>query len=962
MERNRRRRLVFESSTGGLRSFLQGGSTTPDSSLEGPRIRYHSAESGHAAGVSGRNAFQGRNRGRKGSLVTRFLLPHVSGSQEEREVPTCNQSAFVEPIDRGAHVQNGDSLVHLGSSVSRRLGHFIGPDRWLLPRSHGNLVSEIPPVCRQRQDLPIQSPAVRSGHSPKSIYQDLGSACRLSTLSGHSVPQISRRLSGQSSHSTPASHLGSHGHCHHHGHGLTHQHSEVIVEAHTRLHLHWSQVSGIYGVDDPTFRQDREDHDGNRADHNPRPCSSPVLAVSSGSSRIGREAGAFGQTISQTHPDLPTLSVQLPGGPSDSPCESRLQVHAVPSMVVKPAEPVQRPASGSILPRSDHFHGLVHDSMGSPCCGSDVFRDVVKPGETEVYKPTRAAGSDQGYRGSSPVLPREKVDDCHRQLDHGVLHQQTRRHALLTDVGVDSATLSPRSSSRHDAQSQTYSRSSKQTRRRTQQISTGSQHRVDSVSIGMQTSPGSVGFSVRRPDGDSPHNSPSGICFSIPGPEGLGSRQSVLRLERDGRVHLSAMAHDCSRPSETPETGVRGHGHSTMLAKSTVVSGSTRVASGASASVTSVSRAAVHASQSSTSRKRRSIVPARVQAVVDSTNEAGFSIPVLERISRGGRVFSTETQYNSRWSTFSFWCDDRKISPCLASAAELADFLLDIFSQGKSYSTLTNYRTAINSVWKALGRYEGDSYCISQLMKSFRVDRPRSLVVLPKWDLALVLRVLSRTPYEPLHSIAFKNLSSKTVFLLLLATARRKGDVHAIDPKRITYSGHNVILHTLPKYIPKVRANAEGEARYAPMVVRGLASFASDAADLTLCPVRALKAYDSLAKRMVPDRPQFFISNKGDRNPVTKNTISAWVVKLLRSTYAAASDEECRLHSTSVHEVRAIASSLAFQATFSLKDVLSAASWSNPTTFTEYYLRDVSGLQGKLHVIAPCVVAGTRLY
>lgn len=247
-------------------------------------------------------------------------------------------------------------------------------------------------------------------------------------------------------------------------------------------------------------------------------------------------------------------------------------------------------------------------------------------------------------------------------------------------------------------------------------------------------------------------------------------------------------------------------------------------------------------------------------------------------------------------------------------------------------------------------------------MRSFKVDRPRSVVVLPKWDLALVLRVLSRAPYEPLPSIDFKNLSAKTVFLLLMATARRKGDVHAIDPRRITYVGPNAILHTLPGYIPKVRANAEGEARYTPMVVRGLSAFASDAADLTLCPVRALKAYDGRAKRMVSDRPQFFVSNKGDRSPVTKNTISAWVVKLIRSAYSAATEEDCRLHSTSVHEVRAIASSLAFQATFALSNVMSAATWANPTTFIEFYLRDVTGLQGKLHVIAPCVVAGQTLH
>ena len=78
--------------------------------------------------------------------------------------------------------------------------------------------------------------------------------------------------------------------------------------------------------------------------------------------------------------------------------------------------------------------------------------------------------------------------------------------------------------------------------------------------------------------------------------------------------------------------------------------------------------------------------------------------------------------------------------------------------------------------------------------------------------------------------------------------------------------------------------------------------------------------------------------------------------------YTTATDDDIRPYKTSTHEVRAIAASLALQANFSLSNVLGAATWANPTTFTEHYLRDVSGLQGKLHIIAPCVVAGVTLH
>lgn len=146
------------------------------------------------------------------------------------------------------------------------------------------------------------------------------------------------------------------------------------------------------------------------------------------------------------------------------------------------------------------------------------------------------------------------------------------------------------------------------------------------------------------------------------------------------------------------------------------------------------------------------------------------------------------------------------------------------------------------------------------------------------------------------------------------------------------------------------------------MTVRSLSAVTRDPDELTLCPVRALKAYDKVASRRLPNRKQFFISTRADRRLVSKNTLSAWVVKLIRAAYANATSEECRLYSTSVHEIRAIASSLALQATYSLTDVLAAATWANPTTFTDFYLREVSGLQGKVHTIGPCIIAGKTFH
>jgi integrase len=232
----------------------------------------------------------------------------------------------------------------------------------------------------------------------------------------------------------------------------------------------------------------------------------------------------------------------------------------------------------------------------------------------------------------------------------------------------------------------------------------------------------------------------------------------------------------------------------------------------------------------------------------------------------------------------------------------------------------------------------------------------------PKWDLNLVLRALSKPPFHPIGSSAPVFLTQKTVFLLLLATARRRGDIHAIDPKRVTFTPTGVVLEPCPGYLPKVMSTAEGQVRYAPIVVKSLSALTNDPNELSLCPVRALKAYDRYASARKPDRDHFFISTRSGANPVVKATLSSWIVRLLRRAHENASAEDTALSSCSTHEIRALGASLAAQATFSLTDLLSAATWATPSTFAAFYMRDVSGIQSGLHVIGPCVIAGTTFH
>ena len=49
-----------------------------------------------------------------------------------------------------------------------------------------------------------------------------------------------------------------------------------------------------------------------------------------------------------------------------------------------------------------------------------------------------------------------------------------------------------------------------------------------------------------------------------------------------------------------------------------------------------------------------------------------------------------------------------------------------------------------------------NSMFIGQLVRSFKIERPRSLKTMPRWDLVLVLNALLEAPFEPLKTAELK--------------------------------------------------------------------------------------------------------------------------------------------------------------------------------------------------------------
>ena len=73
--------------------------------------------------------------------------------------------------------------------------------------------------------------------------------------------------------------------------------------------------------------------------------------------------------------------------------------------------------------------------------------------------------------------------------------------------------------------------------------------------------------------------------------------------------------------------------------------------------------------------------------------------------------------------------------------------------------------------------------------------------------------------------------------------------------------------------------------------------------------------------------------------------------------YSKAPEDVIQMSSSRTHEVRALASSMAFRGSIELEEVLRACTWKNANTFTTHYLRDVSVFADSLHSLGPVVAA-----
>ena len=226
-----------------------------------------------------------------------------------------------------------------------------------------------------------------------------------------------------------------------------------------------------------------------------------------------------------------------------------------------------------------------------------------------------------------------------------------------------------------------------------------------------------------------------------------------------------------------------------------------------------------------------------------------------------------------------------------------------------------------------------------------------------------MLEALSKPPYEPLREASFRHLILKTVFLLAMASAGRRRELHALrfDQNYIQFKpkGAGVTLYFSPEFMRKnQKPNQIDDPWYIPAVPTGKSEFGAPN-----CPVRALHYYHRYLTehpKLRKDRRHLFVPIKDNNagKKLSASTISRWICTTIVDSHAAIQNSRNLSGSVKAHEVRAVAISLQLLDKVDLHSVMKARRWSSGGTFTSFYLRDLCPQADILQRAGPIGAAG----
>ncbi|XP_041417410.1 uncharacterized protein LOC121393314 [Xenopus laevis] len=576
--------------------------------------------------------------------------------------------------------------------------------------------------------------------------------------------------------------------------------------------------------------------------------------------------------------------------------------------------------------------------MGGPSEPINSTRCLESNGKDYVIKLQRNESSLQGNLGVRTTSQRETSENHVRQFYHSGIYKQARgnQSSLIEqgdteDYGVGRDQYTQYYGCAHKGREQHLSRSSKQ-----KCIQTGG---MVSESRNILENYETLGTSSYRFNGDQEKSQAENVLF----PEQAGSprfpRRDVNQVEFSPGLHIPTNFHDPQGHSEDQGGTSEDHLDNTFLAKESLV---LTVDEDGQEGILGPS------SSSETPDSRSNCLPRPPQTSANglesdrSLLESQDISPEVINILVQSRRDSTNKIYSRIWKVFRAWCSGKKVASDQPSIPNLLKFLQEGFDKGLAVNTIKVQISALSAFW---GKSLASIPLIKRFVKAISKIRPKIFQPLPSWDLALVLKNLCVSPYEPLESCSIKCLSFKALFLVAITSAKRIGELQALSSKEpyLVFLQDRVVLKPLPFFRPKVASLSNTNQEIILPYINQETQEKDD--QLQFLDVgRSLKIYVNRTKEFRKDE-NLFISFAGKNKGLkaSKPSLARWIKETIQMAYI----KEDRLppFQIAAHSTRKMSTSWAEVAGVSMDNICKAATWSNPNTFVRHYRVDILAAQ-----------------
>ena len=852
-----------------------------------------------------------------------ILLRNVHSTEGQNVGPSYYKPKIVKQISVSSVIQDGDGTQDCPKYLECQMGLQDRPQGRLFPCPDCMGISEVFCVCNRREDVCVSVHAIRPSSSALGVFEGDQTAKGLPSHTEDDCPLFLGRFPAFSRHTgeTQTSDLNG---------------SEYVQEVGSQSELEEvfnfsSSGSGISGSSFQT-RYSSTSSSGGESSEDCSSDSSDGYDSESNEERSGRAVGSpelcfFPGSVGEATSSASANMDELPDGSRDEGLSGGSSVPVSIRLALLDKQELASLAGFHEDPSS-------HTPADDRCIRTRVGGSVPSSQSVGTVAPGAAGGVNQLVRASSDFsfsglfqggIERQSSATFNGQHDSSLLYNEAGNAQIPDFDGFDDENT-------RDVLARRYNSSSKAPARLPEHFS-GYGVQIGSNIVGMGSRLGDM--EVRMGEADAAEGRACGLVrqqvqqeieqvrLSFPGPSSPGYQCPFGSVGPVGS-NLSLPSNWCHGGSYGSASSVQRQGCS----NSTLVQGSSMVYQSAGQifgthSVTSFFNSFARNVQGNSVPPTAFVISAsRVETMKWALLRMGYSAQATITIINCEKP-STRRQYQSNWKNFLLYLAAQGFSHADISRPIVTDFL-EFYSTEmlRQYRTISVYKAALVYPLKwACGIHLEDLDITARFMRGvFNNNPPDSAAPMPEWSINVVLRFLRSHYFEPLDTVVPMRLTQKVIFLTLLASGRRKGEIANLS--RIFVQGVNDLgLTWMSGFKPK---RCSPDFHPASPSVSRMSSIRAE--DDFQCPIRALNIYIERSKAWldtvaVEYRPRNLFLVPGSPKPISDDLISKLFVGLIKDAYKLMGGVDTLMrvntadldHPIGIHQMRKLAATYAWK-------------------------------------------------